>query len=94
MCFEWDNKKAKSNLKKHGISFEDAVHVFADPYRLEYNDDRVFYGEDRRVTVGTISGELIILVVFVKRNKIRVITARKVNKDERRKYYKFQSRLK
>jgi uncharacterized DUF497 family protein len=94
MSFEWDNKKAKSNFKKHGIAFEDAVYVFADLHRLEYDDDRVSYGEDRRVTIGTISGELIVLVVFVRRNKIRVITARKVNKDERRKYYKFQSRLK
>lgn len=94
MNFEWDNKKAKSNLDKHGIAFEDAVHVFADPYRLEYEDDRVSYDEDRRITVGTISGELIVLVVFVQRNKIRIITARKVNKDERKKYYEFQSRLK
>lgn len=47
LLFEWDEKKAKKNIRKHGISFEIAAKVFADPNRIELCDDRD-YGEERR----------------------------------------------
>jgi uncharacterized protein len=54
MEFEWDSNKAHSNLRKHGVSFEDATRVFLDPHRIETFDDRETYGEDRWKTVGLV----------------------------------------
>ncbi|WP_217897063.1 BrnT family toxin [Granulicella rosea] len=66
MDFEWDEEKAASNLKKHGVSFAIGRYVFRDPLRLEVQDDSVDYGEERWLTVGLIAGDEI-TVVFTKR---------------------------
>ena len=50
--FEWDDQKAIHNLTDHGVSFEDAKLVFADPLALTFDDDREDYGEDRLATIG------------------------------------------
>lgn len=50
--FEWDDDKAAANLRKHGITFEEARGVFRDPLAIELIDDREAYGEDRFVLIG------------------------------------------
>ncbi|MCR5669772.1 MAG: BrnT family toxin [Butyrivibrio sp.] len=89
--FEWDNKKNRNNQKKHGISFETAVHIFADPFLLEQ-----FYGihsenEDRYKVIGSIDGYLyIIVVVYTMRHEnkvIRIISARPACRLEKEEYY-------
>ena len=54
MHFEWDEEKAEANYAKHGVSFEDAVEVFLDPYRLEAIDERFNYGEERLTVLGMV----------------------------------------
>ena len=86
MEIEWDNNKAASNLIKHKIDFEDAKNIFLDPNRLEREDKRD-YNETRIQVIGIVN-QVILFVVYTKRNgKNRIISARRANKNERRQYY-------
>lgn len=87
MELEWDAEKAALNLKKHGVAFEDAALVFHDTQRLEAYDDREGYGEDRWVTIGYADAALLFVVYAVRyKDTIRLISARKANEQERKKY--------
>jgi len=88
--FEWDVNKAKSNLRKHGIRFEDAVFVFDDPHHLSMQD-RYENGEYRWQTIGLVHGIVVILVVHTIRFEsgeevMRIISARKADRKERNRY--------
>lgn len=87
MELEWDAGKATLNLKKHGVSFEDAELVFYDSGRIEAFDGWENYGEDRWATIG-LAYSAVLYVVYTVRHEdtIRLISARKANADERRKY--------
>jgi uncharacterized DUF497 family protein len=92
MEFEWDEQKNRVNITKHGIDFEQAKAVFDDPHLVTRVDDRFDYGEVREVSIGqmplvTQGQALIVLVVHTERNGIiRIISARKATKQERRLY--------
>jgi uncharacterized DUF497 family protein len=73
MDFEWDAGKAAVNLRKHGISFEDAARVFLDPNRIETYDGRDAYGEDRWRTVGMVEPALVAVVYTVRGKDSEVI---------------------
>lgn len=88
--FEWDTNKAKSNLVKHGIRFEEAVLVFDDPYHLSLQD-RHENGEFRWQTIGLVHGLIVIMVAHTVRFEsgdevIRIISARKADRKERSRY--------
>lgn len=88
--FEWDTNKAKSNLIKHGIRFEDAVLVFDDPYHLSLQD-RHENEEFRWQTIGLVHGLIVIMVAHTVRFEsgdevIRIISARKADRKERSRY--------
>ncbi|MDR0874400.1 MAG: BrnT family toxin [Prevotellaceae bacterium] len=88
MTFEWDENKRQANLAKHGIDFADAKAVFRDEHKFVVVDDRTDYGETRTITVGQILDELITAVISTDRNNnIRIISARRANKKERKQYY-------
>lgn len=94
MEFEWDANKADRNLRKHGVSFEDAARVFLDPYRVEALDDREDYGEERWKTVGLVAPALLTVVYTVcgkDGSLIRLISARKADADERAQYSEVQT---
>ena len=89
MDFEWDAKKAVSNLRKHHVSFEDAARVFLDPNRIETFDGRDAYGEDRWKTVGLVEPALLAVVYTIRGNDadvVRLISARKADAHERTQY--------
>lgn len=89
MEFEWDAEKAISNLNKHKVSFETAAHVFLDPNRIEAFDGRAAHGEDRWVTIGLVEPALLVVVYTIRGPDgeiIRLISARKADKDERAQY--------
>lgn len=67
MNLEWDAEKAASNLRKHGVSFEDAALVFYDTGRIEIHDGRENYGEDRWATIG-FAWTLLLAVVYTVRD--------------------------
>ncbi|MGI0480679.1 BrnT family toxin [Geminocystis sp. CENA526] len=83
MEFEWDKQKAKLNLSKHGISFEEAQTVFDDPLYVDFYDPDHSEDEDRYIIVGESSNSRVLLVSYTERgNKIRLISARQVTKQE------------
>ena len=89
MNLEWNVEKAKLNLHKHRVSFEEATRVFMDMNRIEVFDGREAYGEDRWKTVGLVEPALL-AVVYTIRGKddgiIRLISARKADAYERAQY--------
>ena len=85
MLFEWDEEKAALNLKKHGIDFTDAVHVFDDVYRIEWYDAAHSEFEDRYNTIGKVR-DIIFVVYTERRERTRIISARKATPRERRIY--------
>ena len=87
--FEWDPEKAKANLDKHGISFEEAVTVFYDESGVEIYDDEHSEWEDRFLLLGLSSEMKLLLVCHCYRSKdavIRMISARKATKSEVKHY--------
>lgn len=91
MRFEWDDNKEQINIAKHGINFTTAARVFEDENRLELYDEDHSDTEDRYITIGEINGvALIVFVVYTEReDAIRLISARKATKSERRAYYDY-----
>jgi len=89
--FEWDDQKAAQNYRQHGIRFEEAVMVFDDPFAVS-EQDRIESGEQRWQTIGVAGGVLMILVAHTVRfdngidEVIRIISARRVDRKERRRY--------
>ena len=84
--FEWDGAKARRNLRIHGVSFPAASGVFLDPLRLEDADTREDYGEERYVTVGFASQVLLVVAFTMREKRIRIISARKANRNEEKEY--------
>jgi uncharacterized protein len=87
MQFEWDPEKNQSNYRKHGISFEEATTVWFDEWALVSPDREHSVGELREGIIGVSEWQTLMLVVFTQReNRIRIISARAVNKRERDGY--------
>lgn len=83
--FEWDRAKAASNLKKHGVSFEEARSVFYDEFAVQFYDEPHSANEERFLMLGMSSGAQLLLVCHCERdagNVIRIISARKATKQE------------
>ncbi len=85
--FEWESKKAQSNLADHKVSFDLAKDVFKGP-RLEVPDTREDYGEDRYISLGEVDGRYLVVVHTPRGGKTRIIPARKATSGEQDKYYK------
>jgi uncharacterized DUF497 family protein len=85
MEFEWDERKNEINFAKHGLDFNYALQVFADPWAVTISDDRFDYGEARKITIGQVDEETLLMTVHTdRRGVIRIISARRANKKERR----------
>lgn len=93
MKFEWDKNKEKINIKKHGVTFEQASYVFSDIYALSRFDEEHSEDEDRWILLGKSLSETILVVVHTFRDKDgvefkRIISARKATKNEQKAYTK------
>lgn len=87
LIFEWDPQKAKSNMNKHGVSFEEASTAFNDPLSLTIDDPLHSTDEDRMVLIGMSHKNRVLVVVHTEKgDNIRIISARKGTKKERRYY--------
>ena len=91
ISFEWDENKAKSNLAKHGVSFEEAKAAFRDPFALELLDDRFDYGEDRFVLIAMVESRVLTVVYSDRGEVYRLISARPSTKTEQDAYYEAQT---
>ena len=86
MNFEWDDDKQLSNLAEHGLDFEQAALVFLGP-TFEFGDTRHDYGEERTIAVGYAEGECIVVVFTRRDDAIRIISARRGGRRDKRKYH-------
>ena len=87
MKFEWDPRKARENAKKHGVTFDEAMTVFADWGSIAISDPDHSEGEERYLIVGLSSRERILVVSHVERaENVRIINARRANARERKLY--------
>ncbi len=85
--FEWDEKKAASNLSKHGVSFDEAKTVFKDPIYVDFFDPDHSYYEKRYIIIGLSSMNRLLLVSYIENgDTIRIISARKATRKERIDY--------
>ncbi|MBD2181924.1 BrnT family toxin [Aerosakkonema funiforme] len=88
--FEWDDQKASSNLNKHGVSFEDAKKVFADPLAYIFEDRSHSVEERREIIIGHDLSYRLFLVSFTERSGvIRIISARLATNKERKDYEQY-----
>jgi len=87
LIFEWDGRKAGRNLKKHGVSFEEAATVFGDPLSLTIEDPLHSTDQDRFVIIGQSTRQRVLVVVHTEQeNTIRIISARVATTRERQTY--------
>lgn len=85
--FEWDAAKARENLKKHGVPFEEALTVFADPLARIFDDPDHSENERRELIVGHSAQQRLLVVSFTERqSRTRIISAREATPHERRDY--------
>ncbi len=87
IIFEWDEKKAEQNIRKHSVSFEEAATVFSDHFSITIYDPLHSKDEDRFVILGMSENNRLLVVIHTERgDKIKIISARKATKKERRQY--------
>ncbi len=85
--FEWDNNKAAQNLEKHGVSFDEAATVFADPLYIDFFDPEHSDDEHRYIRVGGSERRRVLVVSYTeRRGTTRLISARLATKKERQAY--------
>lgn len=86
--FKWDEDKARQNIIKHGVTFDEAKAVFSDPFAFVRYDDRFDYGEDRFIVIGMSAAKVLVVVAVERDGPIRIISARKATKEEADVYFK------
>jgi hypothetical protein len=87
MRFEWDRKKAASNLNQHNVSFEEAVTVFYDPLSATFSDPDHSFGEERFIAIGYSSRQRLLVVCYTEIDEaIRIISTRRATAKERKRH--------
>jgi len=85
--FEWDEDKARTNLDKHGVNFEEASTVFGDPLSITIPDPAHSQAEDRWIILGHSHRSQLLVVVHTERgDNLRIISARRASRRERKQY--------
>jgi uncharacterized DUF497 family protein len=88
MNFTWDKRKNKANVKKHGVSFEQAVLVFDDEMLWDRYDTGHSANEDRHILIGNADGRILCVVTTeIDQDTTRIISARNTSKQEKEDYY-------
>jgi uncharacterized DUF497 family protein len=86
MKYEWDEVKRQSNIDRHKVDFIDVLPLFANPEAIRLEDNRRDYGEIRYILLGEIDERLFQIAYTIRGSVIRLISARRGNKRERRIY--------
>ncbi len=85
--FEWDPVKAEANVRKHGVTFDEASTVFGDPLNLLISDPDHSFDEERYLLLGMSNRRRLLIVAFAERPpRTRLISARRATREERRQY--------
>jgi uncharacterized DUF497 family protein len=85
--FEWDVRKAAENVRKHGVTFDEATFAFDDPFNVERLDSTMTYGEERWKLVGMAQRDLLVVIYTERDDRTRIISAREAAKHDRDFYY-------
>jgi len=86
IVLEWNDIKNTINVRTHGVDFHDAPQVFEHPI-LKKIDRRKDYGEERWIALGTLNEAVIVMVYTMRKHKIRIISMRRANRNERKIYH-------
>jgi len=87
VVIEWDPRKAAANIRKHGVSFNEAGSVLADPLSTTFPDPDHSVDEPRHLTIGTsVNGRILVVAHTDRGNAVRLISARRATSRERRFY--------
>ncbi len=87
MIYEWDPKKAKANLRQHGVSFDQAASVFLDPLSVTFPDPDHSGEEFREITIGRSASQRVVFLSHTRwGDRTRLISARKATRRERKQY--------
>ena len=87
LLFEWDQRKAAENVRKHGITFEEGATTFGDAASLTIDDPAHSEDEERFVILGTSNRRRLLVTVFTERgDRIRIISSRRATSNERAHY--------
>jgi len=87
LTFEWDSRKARSNFAKHGVGFQEASTIFGDPLSLTIPEPEHSLSEERYITMGrAVTGKLLVVVHTERGDNIRIISARRASRRERKFY--------
>lgn len=86
MTFEWDEAKRRANVQKHGLDFAGVGEVFGG-LTATMADDRHAYGEQRFITLGLLSGRVVVVVHTEREDRVRIISVRKATRNEQQLYY-------
>jgi hypothetical protein len=91
LVFEWDPRKARSNLRKHRVTFAEAVSVFSDPLARIFPDEEHSAEELREIAVGHSSAKRLLLVCFTEpeTDRVRIFSARRATKEEQYDYEEY-----
>lgn len=94
VSFEWDKGNIDKNLKKHGVTFKEAEEVFKDELKFIFEDEK--HSTDREKRYGlfgrTNKSKLLSIVFTIRKDKVRIITARNISKKERRAYFELSEK--
>lgn len=87
LTFEWDEEKARTNLRKHRVSFEEAKTIFGDPFLMTFPDPDHSIDEARYLNIGqSAKGRLLVVIHTEREPNIRLISSRKAKAGERKVY--------
>ena len=87
LTFEWDEVKARENLRKHKVAFDEGKTIFNDPFLLTFPDIDSSETEERYVNIGSSAKDRVLVLIHTERQgKIRIISCRKATASERRHY--------
>jgi uncharacterized DUF497 family protein len=87
LTFEWDEVKAKTNFKKHKVSFEEGKTIFNDSFLFTFSDNEHSANEERFINIGfSANGRILVLTHTERQDKIRIVSCRKATTQERRFY--------
>ena len=87
MIFDWNDEKARTNVAKHGVSFDEARTVFDDPLAVIDDDPDHSASENRELIVGlSLRGRLLLVSFVAHGERVRIISARQTDREERRRY--------
>ena len=91
VAFEWDDRKAAANERKHAVTFEMARDIFKDPFAIDELDQREDTSEERFLITGMVEGHMLAVAYTMRGDRIRIISARGAEPYEQRRYHEENS---